>query len=86
MSEINEPQDGEYCSICRGPATAVWRGAKAIPICPQCAVEDLPALIADSIVLPGAWGLERALSDLKRIELRYWRALALRLLRERKPQ
>ena len=73
----------EYCALCRAPATAAWHGDQSIAVCPRCALESLPALIADAIELkhvrPGGIAKLRALQ----MERTFWKALALRVLGER---
>jgi hypothetical protein len=65
------------CTLCDSPATAMWQGRETIYICSQCALESLPALIADSI-----WISPRGIhahSFVDSILVSFWRALALRL-------
>lgn len=76
--------DGEYCHICRRPATAVWHGDGEIAVCPTCAVEALPCLIADAIELPICNEEERSKFVFERVTATFWRAMTHRLFRERK--
>ena len=48
---MSTPKDisREYCSVCGEPATASWRGKYTIAICPKCAFEVLPVLMARAI-------------------------------------
>lgn len=79
MAELN----GEYCSICRQPATAAWHGNTTIAICSTCAVNILPALIADAVDLSHKRPMERVKLAALQVERNLWRAVALRLARER---
>jgi hypothetical protein len=71
--------NGEYCSICAKPAAAAWHGASVVAVCGECAIEILPALIADAVEMTR--GHEQAKSVVVKIELRFWRAVAMRLFR-----
>jgi hypothetical protein len=67
--------------MCGQAASKVWHGETPIGICGFCAIEWLPALIADAVQVAGQRDSE--LHDiLNRIELRFWRAMALRLHRQ----
>jgi hypothetical protein len=37
------------CAFCGQEPTAVWAGAQQVAVCQNCAIEVLPALIADSV-------------------------------------
>jgi hypothetical protein len=83
MREYNG--SGGKCHLCDGRADATWRGGTGatIAICSECAINVLPALIADAVFLPGgATGQNAAKHAVREVETIYWRALALRLLRE----
>ncbi len=70
------------CSLCRRPAAASRHGAATITICADCAIHELPGLIADATIDQcGDWrAAKRIAAD---IECRYWRAMTYRLMRER---
>jgi hypothetical protein len=76
---------GEYCSICGNPAQGVWHPAAgdAVACCHTCAVDCLPALIADAVQVAGQRPDELQ-TLFHHIELRFWRAMALRLHNDRK--
>ena len=77
--------DGEDfdCLICGGNSSAFWDGVNGqIRVCGFCAIEWLPALIADAVPVSASEDFPHR--TLARIELRFWRALALRLDRERR--
>ena len=77
--------DGEYCTICRKPATAAWHGDGVIAVCPDCAVEVLPALMADAVYVPPAKvGSDCLKRHIDRAAAVYWRAMAVRMFNERK--
>jgi hypothetical protein len=78
-----EHQDRHDCSICGRPATATWRGVEFISVCPKCATEHLPRLIADAIHLSGNASTGQAMWAYGQIKLKFWRALALRLALEK---
>jgi hypothetical protein len=83
MSDPNEARAAEYCSICGQPAAKAWHGERTFAVCSFCATEWLPAMIADAITLPGAHSSDSAFKAHHQIDLRFWRALAIRLLGER---
>jgi hypothetical protein len=69
------------CWVCGQPATKAWHGETTLAICSFCALESLPALIADAVQIVGQRDSE--LRDIfARIESRFWRAMALRLHRQ----
>ena len=71
------------CCICAQPATALWHGSSAIAVCAACAVEVLPALMADAIYLVPRDAADAAAKRAwSAAEAAYWRAVALRALRE----
>ena len=81
-SNPTENQHAEYCHVCGKPAAASWHGAQVIAICEECAVNDLPSLIADSIALHPGRGSDRTKFVVLQIELRFWKAIAFRLMKE----
>jgi hypothetical protein len=80
MTRIPDPTPAEYCTVCKRPATASWSGDKKIAICPDCAIDVLPALMADAVNL-NAYDAPKGF--VRKIESNFWRALAIRLMRER---
>ena len=75
--------DHTTCHLCGQPAQGNWHGSEgAIAVCHTCAVEALPALIADAICLTADDRRSRAVQISRQIDATYWRALALRLLTE----
>lgn len=68
----------ETCFACGDRATGYWVGVEPVAVCPTCAVETLPALIADAI---HCHNTGQATESLRTVERRFWRALALRLAR-----
>ncbi len=71
------------CSICGEPIwTAAWVGMIELHLCRRCAVEVLPRIIADAIGQPHLT-LAEITDTLTQIKGEFWRACALRLLRER---
>jgi hypothetical protein len=81
------PPGGEYCSLCGNPAQGVWHPTtgNAVSCCHTCAVDSLPALIADALQATGQRPDELQ-TLFHRIELQFWGAMALRLHSERRPQ
>jgi hypothetical protein len=80
-----------HCSFCGAPPTAYWStiveegSGGYVETCPRCALSVLPALIADALhLLPAGGTAPPADEALREIEAAFWRALALRLVRERK--
>jgi hypothetical protein len=79
------------CMICgHRPATGQWSGTPCIQVCHLCAIEQLPALIADAVVgwthrRDRRWaattgGPEPGMSSaevMRHVEHRFWRAYAL---------
>ena len=76
--------NGEYCSICRQPATAARHENTTLAICPKCAVDALPGLIADGAHLVHTRPEDRIKNVVLQVERNLWRGLALRLSREGK--
>lgn len=76
----------DTCSICGAAASAAWEGQERIAICPQCALEALPALLADAAWLAHSDPAARAKAVWAQAERTFWRALTMRLLREGGPQ
>ena len=48
-------------------------------MCEECALDLLPALIADAVFIPRERGHDELKRKCREIELRFWRAVALRL-------
>lgn len=82
MIHASPPQvhQAEYCTLCNQPAKAAWHGNHVIAVCRECAVEILPALIADAAA-GSCFRPEHAERVIDRITYRFWRAMSLRLLR-----
>jgi hypothetical protein len=76
-SDFREGVGDKPCSVCGGRAHAYYFGPSEIWICAECAVETLPALIADAIV--GCYTVNgRDLHHFEdRIRLAFWRGMAL---------
>jgi hypothetical protein len=70
----------ERCTVCGARKwSAYWVGAETeIAVCRSCAVETLPALIADALADERPT-IHVLLQHVERIRLRFWRALALAL-------
>ncbi len=66
------------CFCCSRKAQAVWHGQETVHVCESCAVEVLPALIADA-VHAGSLGTLGFMNHLKAVEAEYWKAVAARL-------
>jgi hypothetical protein len=79
MHEVNG--SGGKCSICcEHDATATWRTmGQPIGVCERCALDVLPALIADAVFIPKDRGADSLKHKLGVAELAFWRAMALRL-------
>ncbi len=79
--------NGEYCTVCGKPATAIWDGpSDRIAICQECAIVALPALLADAVYVPPSTAAHDQLKRyMERAELAYWRAMALRLAKLKGP-
>ena len=71
--------DSRGCSICGGPATAYWEGTRRVEVCPRCASDVLPLIIADAITCVSR---ESAAATEQRVRAAFYRGLMLRLLRE----
>jgi hypothetical protein len=80
MTHLHYPEKAK-CSFCGRSAHGEWDCAqgKKIYACGGCAMDNLPALIADSARIGTTADAFRAFD---RIQLRFWRALALKLLRD----
>jgi hypothetical protein len=72
------------CGACGQRATAAWHGAEStLAVCSLCAQEVLPQMLADAVQIVGQRDSE--LRDIfNRIESRFWRAMALRLHKEKR--
>ena len=85
MENSNDnPRDGEFCAFCDHPAAAAWRGQRLIAVCPSCAIEVLPKLAADAIDLAAASEADRLKWIVMQMKSKFWKALSLRLVKERK--
>jgi hypothetical protein len=64
------------CHLCSAPADAYWHGHEVFMVCKKCAIEVLPALIADAAYRTSMHpdGLDRLLD---RVARGFWRASAL---------
>lgn len=84
MATIRETHVGDTtgrCTICDRPAAGYWTGhTGGVATCYSCAVGVLPALLADSLPYATPAYVHGAA---ERMLTTYWRAIALRLLRER---
>lgn len=69
------------CQFCRkNPASGYWLAGKGdVLVCPQCARETLPALMADTVHLTIGQEISCAHLALVELERAYWRAVACRL-------
>jgi ribosomal protein L37AE/L43A len=76
VEEINEFPNAK-CSICDKTASAMWRGAIDFFICPKCATNILPRLIADAIVQPQT-KMNQISNSLKDAEIAFWQAVAVK--------
>lgn len=75
------------CFSCGNKATAVWRGVEAtVEVCPTCAVETLPALIADACHAHPGRGVADFTVALNTITRVFWRAVACRLANALRPR
>ena len=93
---ILKREQGE-CFNCSNPATAVWHGGNpsreaepVLAVCPVCAVEVLPTLIADAVAASGPargqYLIRASEAALDRIKGVFWRAVACAGLAERDPR
>ena len=76
----------EACTLCGERATARWDGDHgAIATCERCALDVLPAIISDSVGLSidPTRTHDIVQGHLDHVAQVYWRAMAMRLLRER---
>lgn len=76
VKEISEFPNAK-CSICNKPASAMWRGSIDLFICPECATNILPRLIADAIVQPQT-KMNQISNSLKDAEIAFWQAVAVK--------
>jgi hypothetical protein len=83
------PEESTACSFCdeRNPAPAAfWMMASGeLVVCRHCALNVLPAIIADAVVQDQSHGytLSQVNDALQEIELRFWRACFLSVLRSK---
>ena len=83
MASIRETHIGETtgrCTLCGAPTAAYWCGIQTVEICLTCAVQVLPAILADAVPYHSA---DSAKSFCDRATVTYWRASTLRAMRER---
>lgn len=80
----DNPRDGEFCAFCDHPATAAWSGRRLIAVCPSCAIDVLPKLAADAIDLTAASESDRLKLIVIQMKSKFWKALSLRFVKERK--
>ena len=65
------------CSFCGEYATGYWQGVEArVSCCRQCAMNVLPALMADTICGESGCMHTEAVAALKAVESRFWRGMA----------
>ena len=84
MTKPAAEPNAEYCALCRAPASAARHGDHVVAVCPDCAVNALPALIADAIELPAGRGFDVAKLRWLEVERAFWKAIAARGLRRGK--
>lgn len=72
------------CFGCGRSADAMWQGSHdSVHVCRTCAVEVLPALIADAVFVPaGPVGTLAFDTQLSAVHAAYWRAVAARVAHE----
>lgn len=73
----------QKCTICGEAATATWGGRWALAVCPRCAVEVLPLLIADAIALPRKKPHDAAALVWAQVTEVFWRGIKARQIRRR---
>jgi hypothetical protein len=80
---IERATSPELCFACGEPAAAVWVGHQNTAACERCAVEILPALIADAVRTggPGTNGYQGALTA---VTAAFWKGVANRLAAEKR--
>lgn len=79
--EIIDMYPDAKCNICGHEAAAMWNGEKDIFICPHCAVDVLPRLIADAIlsdVLARDYSL--LLQAVEKAKYAFWQATTCRAM------
>lgn len=69
------------CTFCGAKADAEWWGDNTIRVCHRCAMEVLPALIADAVALEQA---RHPVALWDEVSTVFWRALAIRLDRDQR--
>jgi hypothetical protein len=89
MAEELDGTEKEYdlypdakCSICGSHPTAMWRGVSDVFICPGCAVDVLPRLIADALT-PDDAQYGKILDDLEAMKTPYLTAALCRVAHKR---
>jgi hypothetical protein len=72
------------CTVCDGDATGWWRGQTGdVSLCPRCAVDAMPKLLADSLVgeFDSPHVVQRLQGSLKEFNAQFWRAAAIAIVR-----
>jgi len=80
--ECNYYKDNK-CAVCGGEPSAVWRGHDIILICPQCARDILPRLIADALT-PDDSEYGKILDNFRGLEAPYLQAALCRVTASRR--
>jgi ribosomal protein S14 len=71
------------CAVCGGKPSAIWRGHDVIHICPQCARDILPRLIADALT-PEDSEYDTILDNFRSLETPYLQAALCRATASRR--
>lgn len=77
------------CSFCESPSTAYWTMANTVEVCSACALDILPALIADAAVghmKHADRAREAAERGLDRLTATYWKAVTSAIARAVRPE
>ena len=72
----------ERCHLCGAVAHAFWQGDQRISVCQTCAIDILPALLADAIRFGTTNRSQSTFRTLDTFTKRFWRALCLRMMAE----
>lgn len=71
---------GGKCSFCGKESSAVWHGEDVVRVCGACAVEAVPALMADALwSRSGNGAVANYDRQLEAATRAFWRAVACRL-------
>jgi hypothetical protein len=82
-SEGWPPYIGDKCSVCGKKPSAVWAGEDFILICPECAKDALPRLIADALTQDDSeYG--KILDNFRSLEAPYLQAALCRVTASRR--